>query len=587
MVHNQSNQKIKVGNSIIILLSIVGLIACIAVLFPQVRQMIMNLLEQMRGRKLNEYQSWFEVLASYAMGGICLILFFDYCTLIHSGRMLVQNVKQEIYDCLSEIDFHSFRKPVLLLAGVYLLGILTIVRANFLYNDDNEWAVFGSRSWYDWSRYVTVLLSYFLQPEIHLTDISPLPQLLAAVTLSCSSVLLVYILGEGKMTIVRLLASISLGLFPYMLEGLSYKFPTFYGALSILISILPFLFITRKKAFFFCSVVFLLIECMFNQSAVNIYMLIVIMLCFRDWNSRKKTQKEILYFLGTSAVAFCFALLFFKFFLMRPINEQESYYTSNAILPMAHLVSGILSNIKNYAIIINHDLGLIWKAGIVLILFFFIVQSMRRSAYGKIKSLFVSILVIGLSFCSSYGLYSLMATPLYEPRSLFGFGIFVAILCIIVVLDYKKVAIITVLALNWCFFIFAFSYGNALADQKRYIEFRRGILLHDLDILYSHRENNSEFLTFQFKNSIDFAPSIHNIAKNYPLIERLVPKQLTRTPSWEYLYFPDYMKMDYESGHLVNKGYLDFSSLNLPVVLDSYYHTIQSDGSHVLIIFKH
>jgi hypothetical protein len=32
-----------------------------------------------------------------------------------------------------------------------------------------------------------------------------------------------------------------------------------------------------------------------------------------------------------------------------------------------------------------------------------------------------------------------------------------------------------VIALNWCFAVFAFTYGNALADQKRYIDFRTEI----------------------------------------------------------------------------------------------------------------
>ena len=585
MEQNQSNQKVKIWNSILILLSVIGLIVCIPVLFPQVRRMIMNLITQAMGRELGMYQSWFDYLLSLAMGGICTILFLDYCFLTNSGRALVKKVKQEIKDCLSEINFRSFLKPVLIIFAIYFLGIFTIIRANFLYNDDVVWSIMGNRDWYNWSRYVIMFLSYFIQPEIHMTDISPIPQLLAILVLACSSVLLVYITGNKKVTVMRLLASIPLGLSHFFLEGLSYKFASIYGAFAILVSIIPFLFVNRKKAFIFCSVLSLLIICMTNQIAVNIYMLIVVILCFQYWITGEKKKKEIFSFLGIAAFAFCFALLFFKFFLMRSYNEMESTYTSTAIYPIASIIPGILSNIKNYALIVNHDLGIVWKVGIVLVLLFFIVQSTARSVHGKISSLLVSVLVVGLSFILSYGLYLLLSVPLYEPRALFGFGALLAILCIMVVSDFKKVATITVLALNWCFFVFAFSYGNALADQGRYLEFRRGILFQDLNVLYSNR--NSEYLTFQIKNSIDFTPSVKNIAKNDPIIERLVPKRLTKINCWDQYYFPDYMALDYISSYPSSKDYLDFSTLNLPVVLDSYYHTIQSDGNRVLITLKH
>jgi len=542
--------------------------------------MIIHLAEQILHRSIFLDQIWFETLISYAIGGICIILFFDYCTLTNSGRILVQNVKQEIKECLSNIDFYSFRKPVVWLAIVYLLGILSIIRANFLYMDGISYAVSGFREWYNWSRYVIVFLSYFIQPEIYMTDISPIPQLLAVLILSCSSVLLVYVLGKGKMTTLRLLASLPLGLSPYFIECLSYKFLSPYMALSIFISIVPFLFVTRKKAFVFISVVSLLIMCMTYQAASGIYPLIVIILCFQVWNDREKSMKEIGSFLCIAALAFGFSMLAYRFFFMVPHVDN---YTSNTVLPVSSIIVGTMENIKKYAWIINHDFGMIWKIGIAFVLFFFTLKSVGQSKQKKLLSLIVSLFVIVLSFILSYGMYSFLVDPLYAPRALFGFGLFLAILCIYVVSNYRKTALVVVLVLNWCFFVFAFSYGNALADQARYAEFRIGILLHDLSTLYPN--SDGEGMTFQLKNSIDYAPSIKNIAKNYPIIERLVPKRLGADEYWDYQYFLNHYHFD-----SVKIGYnssADFSSLNLPVVLDSYYHTIQSDGSHVLILLKH
>jgi len=560
--------------------TIVGLILCIVLLFPQVRQMIIELVEQMRHKQQGVYQIWAESLLSYAMGGICLILLFDYCTLTDSGRKIVHKVTHEIKECLSEIDFRSFRKPVIIMSVIYLLGILTIMRANFLYKDDVLYAVSGYREWYNWSRYFIVFLSYFVQPEISMTDISPIPQLLAVLVLAVSSVLLVYVLSDKKITLVSLLASIPLGLSPFFLECLSYKFLAVYFALSILVCIIPFLFIARKKAFFVCSVIGLLIMCMTYQAASGIYLIITLALSFNDWNGKRKDNREILLFLGQAVLSFCTAMVIFKLFLMR---ANSAYDISNAMFSITQIIPGTLDNIKTYTMNINHDLSLIWKAGIVLVFVLFIIKSTYRSGQKKPASFFASILVISLSFIASYGAYSLLMKPLYADRAMFGFGVFLSILCVYVVSDFKKIAVITVLALNWCFFTFAFSYGNALADQKRYASFRADILLQDLSALYPDKDKDK--IIIQLSNTIGFTPAVKNIAKHNPIIYRL----LSQDECWDnYYFFVHYNYAPFSTANLkivIREGepYIDFNTLDLPIVKKTYYHTIRSDGKRVLV----
>jgi len=577
MTQNQSKQKLTVWNSIIILLSIIGLVVCIAFLFPKIRWMVIDWAVQNFRNGVSVDQVWIDSLLSFAMGGIFLILFFNYCTLTNSGRTLVAKVKQEIIDCLSEIDFHSLLKPVLIMFGVYLLGILSIIRADFSYMDDLARAVVGFQRWFSNSRYLEYAAT-FVHGDFHLTDISPVPQLLAVLIMSIGSVFLVYVIGNKKITVVRLLASIPLGLFPYFLECLTFKIDAPYMALSVLASVVPFLFVARKKAFFFISVVSLLVMLMTYQSASGIYLLIVIVLSFQNWNSRRQSNKEILSFLWIAVLAFCFALLFYKYCLMIPFGHLEMY-------PVSQLISGALINIKNYIITINHDLGIIWKAGIVLVLLFFITKSMAQSSRNKIVSLCVSILTVSVLFIFSFGIFLVLTEPSYNPRSIFGFGVFLAIICVYVVSDIKKPAIVVVLALNWCLFTFAFSYGNALADQKRYADFRISLLLHDLSVLYPNR--NVDEMIIHLNNSIDFAPTIRNISKNNPVIERLVPKRLGTKPG---IIWDDYYYRVYFNYYTLNKSWdnylFDLNALDLPVVLDSYYHTIQSDGEHVLVTLK-
>jgi hypothetical protein len=181
--------------------------------------------------------------------------------------------------------------------------------------------------------------------------------------------------------------------------------------------------------------------------------------------------------------------------------------------------------------------------------------------------------------------YILLEAPLFEPRALFGFGGFLAIFCISVVSDYKKIAVAAVFALNWCFLVFAFSYGNALADQARYAEFRIGLLLHDLSALYP---DMNEVRSIKLKDSIEFAPTIKNIAKHYPIIIRLVPSLLAEEPMWSNTYYYlGHFNHDYKPSAKIPDNTIGYDASNLPVVLDSYYHTIKGDENHILIILKH
>ena len=582
MEKNRFKTKFTVRNSIIILLSILGLIVCITVLFPQIRRMIMDLLLQITHREPPAPEYWIRVFLSYAMGGICFILFFDFCTLTDSGKLLVQKVKGEIKHCMSEINFRSFIKPVLLLSGIYLLGSFTILRADFYYYfDDLVRSMSGRRLWYPGSRYISDFLSIFIHADTKITDISPIPQLISIIILSVSSVLLVYVLGNKRITNIRLLASIPLGLSPYFLANIAFKYDAPYMALSILASIVPFLFIDRKKAFIFCSIISLLIMCMTYQASSGIYPLIAVILCFIDWNNKKKTYKEIIYFLATAFFTFCFALLIFRLFFMLQIEGHQ-----NSMHPVNQIVTGTLYNIKEYAIQINNDFGIIWKAGIILVITFFIIKSTVQSKQKKAVSFIVSIFFIGILFTLSYGVYPLISNVMFNAYYLYGFGVFLAIICIYIVSDYKKAAIIAVLALNWCFFVFAISFGNALADQNRYANFRVGILLQDLSTLYPDKKK--EELFFQINNSIEFTPVVNNIAKHNPVIKRLVPVHVEEN-LFSYIYIHNFYNFGKFNSVVFSfhKEYKDYKKLNLPVVLDSYYHTIQSDGNHTLVVLKH
>jgi hypothetical protein len=223
--------------------------------------------------------------------------------------------------------------------GLYVLGITSIIRTNFLYLDDLGRAIVGNRGWGHFSRYITDFLAIFIHADIHITDISPLPQLLAAFFMATASVFLVYVFCGNRIPKLALAASIPVGLSPYFLECFSFKFDAPYMALSVLASIIPFVFMEKRLVFVVCSVICLLIMCMTYQASSGIYILVVIFLCFKNWNYKLKTNKETLQFLSVSAATYCGTMIVFRLFLMRTYDG----YVSTSMYPIQNNFFGFLA----------------------------------------------------------------------------------------------------------------------------------------------------------------------------------------------------------------------------------------------------
>jgi hypothetical protein len=554
--------------------SFLGIICSALVLFPETQVRIIRLAElYLIHRKVNFYAQWMHTLSAWARGCISIIVIFDFFVITKTGKTLFREITKELKDVLSKINFRLFVKPFLFVSGVYLFGYTSIIRADFSYIDDLARAVEGYHGWNGWSRHLADILSTFIHADPNLTDISPLPQMLAALIIGAGTVLLVYILCDGKFPFAALLAGVSLGLSPYFLENISYKFDAPYMALSIFFSIFPFLFTNSKKAFVFSSIVSLLIMCMTYQASSGIYMLLTMLFCYQDWAYGRKTIGELLARAAPAVGSFCFAMIFFRLAFMAPGSGSG---LSTEMLPLARLVPGILFNWKKYIIAMHNDFGIIWKIIIMLICVLFAAQTTGRSVRKKSIALIVSLVFIAASFFMSYGVYFLLESPSYAPRALIGFGVFIAIIgiCIVSGRAKNRAAMPSVLVLNWCFLVFAFSYGNALADQKRYTNFRVELLLHDLSSLFPGRDKSN--MPVAIENMIDFGPVTENISKQYPVIKRLVP---SNTHYHVYVYLSEYFHW--------GRGSSDTAAPpDMPVLLDSYYHTIRSNGEHIRVTFK-
>lgn len=482
------------------------------------------------------------------------------------NRNLLVQAFQE-FKSASWAFFHTegFWKYVFIAFCLYLLGIIAIVRADVYYIDDWGRAAIGYKEWDNFSRYISYYLSTLMHMDTILADIAPLTQFVAIGFLSFASVIVVWTIREivwkdkdsdwestevpykKRLSVIGIIASIPIGLSPYFLEELSFRFDSPYMALSVLFSVIPFVFIHHIRAYVPISILCSLCMCMTYQASSGIEILFVLFFSFIMLNQTNAGLKKTFTFIGVSMLNYAIALGIFKFFIMHPFAHSQA---GTATLDPSNLVSGFIKNLETYLSFLWNDFG--WsgiKICFFILAFFFILSAVYQSKINKILSLILAIFVLVIGISISYGVYLILAQPLERPRAFIGIGVFCGMLAIYVVSSwrgwaYKKQDIEKTKSKNitqrnmgeriffvcsavsagffsWALIVFAYGYGNALASQKEYQNFRLTILLNDLANALPRQVDYRDYL-FRIKGWVTSSPALENSSKSNRIMKRLV-----------------------------------------------------------------
>ena len=491
--------------------------------------------------------------------------------------MSFKNVKEKI-----DIDF-VFRLTVVF-SIIFLISISAILRANFNYIDDLGRTLQGYRGWENFSRYISTYLSVAVHAGRKLTDISPLPQLIAVICMALSSAIIVDVFCNNKKLSVWQVASvIPMSLSPYFLECLSYKFDAPYMALSVLGSVLPFLFYKfGYKLYVVVSIVGLLVMCMTYQASSGIYPMVVMFLCIKYWNEGK-SLKEFKGFLTQSILSYVVGLLLFKVVFMKTVNG----YVSNDITKTNGIFQTIYENLMRYLSLVKNDATNSWIIVVSLVAILFVVSFVISSKRAKIVAIILAIVAVIIGTIFSYGAYLVLPKPLFAPRGMYGFGVFVALLGIMSIELWSKniLAKLSSILLAWSLVVFSFTYGNALAEQKRYTDFRTTIVLSDIGKFnYVTPQGKYEMMLY---GSAGKSPVVKKMEQKYRVLSRLVPSTLGSNWWWNEYYIYNYFALpNVRQIFDKNKKFKSFEGTDIPVVIDSCYHTIKRNEKYILVNFK-
>lgn len=567
-------------------LLILGIAACFLCIVPFSKNLIVKLMETcVLHRELRDFQKWDDILV-HSMTFFALIgIFWFFFQYTNKGS----GIRKSIYGTASgAFKVENALKYLIAIAVIYFIAYSALIRANYEYADDIRRCYAGHKAWVGWSRYVSEILAVFLHTNFFINDISPLTQLWTIIVLTVTSFLLAYIVTEKQLTKLSVAVSTTAGLSIYFLANFSYKYDCPYMALSMLFGILPFLFVEKKIDFIFVSFISLILVCTSYQAANGIYIILAIFTAFKMWLKNRKFS-EIAVFAGISIACYVVALVFFRLFLMNHFASSMDSRGTEISMGM-NALKMIKENYKLYAVYAVNLCGNTWiKALLILWTVLFPVTSILNRGQRSIWStILMSLAVLFGMFSLTLGAYLVLSEALITNRTFLGFDIFIAILAIYAVsglknpLSLRRFTSVMAVCFVYGLIVEAVVYGNFIQKQKEYENFRFSILANDLSKIVNFDQPNSIYI-----GGITGMPGKSRMErKNYPIlggsISPVLTKYIIKGYNMDFEFLSEYTLEELDALPEFKKQLTD-----LPMIEDTFYHTIYGKGNQYYVYLKY
>lgn len=491
-------------------------------------------------------------------------------------------LKQEMHALKNWINENKVLLFITIL--IYQMAILAIGLVNFPYMDDSARQLTGTTDFgITYSRWGSEIGSWVVQGSRHLTDMGLVTPILTGIILAITSIIVVYSLNDKKLAVVPLIISTLIGLNPWFLQNVSFRFDSPYMAMSIFFSVLPFLWWDKKSGMFFItSIISLFLMCNTYQASSGVYIILVLALSFKEITSNENylaSLKKI----SWSLIAYIVAML--AYVIELKFNPELASRGGNVVIAeLKDFPEVILSNSQMYLNTIMEQSSRIWLLLFGLLVFLFVLFNCINSKINPIKNLFFSLLYLIFSSILSYGVFLIFPEKLAlaAPRYAYGFSIFVSITLILFVgkLASNWLSIITrFLICLFCYYIlsFPFIYASALHYQKEAFERQSILLASNLKDLVNN-ETKNVYSTMLFKDS----PIFMNTEKNYPILKELVPPN-------SVIFWPNQRLFKTYTGLNITIMPLNldtFEEKDTDVKIDDYYHKIYERDNNLYIFVK-
>lgn len=474
---------------------------------------------------------------------------------------------------------------ILTIFALYTIVLVAIGSVNYPYIDDIFRRIAGVTNFaVDYSRYLSEYASYFVQGSTRLADSGLATFLLSAVIMTVVSSCVLYVLtNDEEATWLSTLAAVVVGINPWFLEPLSFRFDSPYMALSVLVSVLPFLYYKKNLGtYFVASILGVFLMCNSYQGSSAIYIVMTLTMIYLDLQDRGHI-KLIISRLLASILAYGIGVV--AYYFQTKLNPALALRgDTTTINPLGELPRAILTNLDVYFTTLRNQSTRIWLLLALFIVIYLIIVSAAKAKINIVLSLGYTIIYIVLSSVMSYGLYMFWATPLADdrPRYAYGFAFLLGLFLILIgrQVKFSWLRVMTtgiIVTTVYYALLFAFVYASTLDHQKTSFEQSSFMLANDLNN-HLPAPQQTIYVSSFFKDSQVY----QNTVTVYPMIRDLVPSN-------QSLYWPNLMWFSSLTNMDVNLVGLDFSTVDresLELLEDNYYWNIYRRNDELYVEMK-
>lgn len=486
-------------------------------------------------------------------------------------------------------DFKNYlllnKSSALVIFIIYSVVNINIGLAEYPYIDDIGRQLQGYSKFSEhYSRYLSEYSARLIQGGDHLTELGLTSNILSACFLTLASLILLFVLYPNK-KISFITASVStiIGINPWFLEPLSFRFDNPFMTLSILVSIIPFIFWDNKKIFGVMSVVGIFLMCNSYQASSGVYIIVTMTLVFLEL-LQGSCFKEKIPKIFISMLSYVIGLLLYRIqiFIKPPI------FADQADIPKGlEMIKIIGVNAAGYLNNIFFQSSTIWVLLTIIAIFLLTISVIRLSSTKFLLNFIYMLIWLSLGSVFSYGTYLILSNPYYlmRPRYEYGFGIFLAIILIVSLECVEKSKILRrgksfVSGLLVFYFLsFSFTYVSSLKQQNEMFKAQSILLASSLN-----KYITPEKTVINVNRFLSDSPVFSNTASVYPMLKSLIMPNTN--VSWDMtLRFNSITNLNVDF-KLIDIANIDFSSENYTLLEETKLYNIYLENNELFVIMK-
>lgn len=460
----------------------------------------------------------------------------------------------------------------LFLFVIGMLYVLPIVLANVYYVDDMGRLSLG----YGWDgdgRILSNIITEALSFGNGIISIFPYSILLSSAIFVIAGSIVAEMLFENKY--IKAISSLFIVTSPFMLENLSYRYDSILMAISVLSSIIPFIFRFNYKLFFPISIVCLLISfCLYQTSTMAYFSVTLCLLIKQCLNKGKAFDLKL-----CINCLICFSISYIVYSFL--INSLEINMQRSGFIPFNNEgVDIILSRLGSYEsyyniLYISGFKYAIWPC-IIIALLSFINFILKGGGVGRL------LLVVIYLFCSAVLTMMpnlVISTAWVTARTFICFPFL--IISLFIIIDSIKTPLFiaqiklasAILLVSYSFFLCSI-YGATLKNNDDYSDF---IAQSVSNVIM--KDSNESTYKVMISGVRPLSVKTRTAFNAIPFINILVPNYMVQGSSWGIADLSRYIDMAFVPE---SQKYIDEKCSWKTIDHGSIYHILKKDNLYIV-----